>query len=199
MPDLHLESFYGHHHVVGVDEAGCGSWVGPVVAACVCLDGVTLPEGVNDSKQLSKKKREALYTTLRETEHVGIGMAGVEEINQLNIVGATKLAMRRAVDALSFAPKILLIDGIRFPKMPYRKVGIPKGDGISLSIAAASIIAKVTRDRLLEKLAEDHPEYGWEQNAGYGTASHQEAIAAHGITPHHRTSYAPIRKIVEAV
>lgn len=198
MPHCAFETFYGNEQIVGVDEAGCGSWVGPVVAAAVCLDGCDVPEGLNDSKQLSKKKRQQLYEILIKSEHVSVGQASVEEIDRLNIVGATKRAMQRAISGLSFQPRVLLIDGIRLPEHPAPKVGIPKGDSISLSIAAASIIAKVTRDALLEELAKTYPHYGWSENAGYGTKAHQEAILAHGITPHHRTSYAPIKKLLVA-
>ena len=204
MPDLAIESSL-KGPVGGVDEAGRGPWAGPVVAATVVFiqpDSLplSLREGIQDSKKLSKIKRERLYTELLHYEeaHCGIGLASVEEVDQLNILRATFLAMERSVAALPQKPPTLLIDGKFIPIFE----GIDcrpliGGDGISLSIAAASILAKVTRDRLMEELAMTFPLYGWERNAGYGTASHHAALHAHGVTPHHRKSFAPIRALLQ--
>lgn len=194
-PDLSLEARY-EGLVAGVDEAGRGPWAGPVVAGAVILNG-TIPKGINDSKKLSVEKREALYEQIRAVAIVGVGIASVEEIDQLNILGATKLAMTRAVEALSPAPKAVLVDGNQPPKWFYITEAVVKGDSKSLSIAAASIIAKVERDRMMRRLHEAHPYYGWAGNAGYGTPEHIRAIAERGITPHHRRSFAPIRKVID--
>ncbi len=183
--------------VAGVDEAGRGPWAGPVVAAIAILDKNCLPPGINDSKQLSKVKREALYDLIRASAITGVGLCSTEEIDQYNILGATKRAMRRAYDALPQAPDVVLVDGNQLPELPCEMQAIIDGDALSLSIAAASIIAKVTRDRIMAELAKDFPQYGWERNAGYGTREHQEALACHGVTPHHRRSFAPIRKLLQ--
>lgn len=204
MPSLEIESLY-KGFVGGVDEAGRGPWAGPVVAAAaVFLDSSSLSpallNGIQDSKKLSKLKREQLYQELSQLESFnhGIGMASVEEIDRLNILKATFLAMERAVQALPQQPQTLLIDGKHIPSFQdIRTIPVIKGDNISLSIAAASIFAKVTRDRLMEELAQTHPFYGWERNAGYGTQQHQEALKVHGITPHHRRSFAPIKKLTD--
>ena len=206
MPDLQIESrFLGP--VGGVDEAGRGPWAGPVVAATVVfLHPPSLPcvlrNGIQDSKKLSKIKREQLYAVLtdHETIHWGIGMASVEEIDYLNISRATFLAMERSVQALPQKPLTLLIDGKFIPSFEgIACYPLIRGDGISLSIAAASILAKVTRDRLMEELAFMYPAYGWERNAGYGTASHHEALRTHGVTEHHRRTFAPIWALLEAI
>jgi ribonuclease HII len=186
--------------VVGVDEAGRGSWAGSVVAGAVILNPRYLPIGINDSKKLSAAKREILYKEIIQTSHTGIGISTVEEIDRINILEATKLAMQRAVAMLgNINIKLVLIDGNKAPLLPFPTQTVIGGDGKSLSIAAASIIAKVTRDKMMCKLAEEHPVYGWERNAGYGTKHHQEALAKYGITEHHRKSYKPIRKIIENI
>jgi len=194
MPDF---SFEDQHNclVAGVDEAGRGPWAGPVVAAAVILDRDNFPQGLDDSKKLSAKKREALFDPIMETAIVGIGQASVEEIDDINILQATMLAMRRAVDNLDPQPGHILIDGNRLPEMKISAETIIKGDGRSFSIAAASIIAKNFRDRIMAELAKSWPDYGWERNAGYGTALHREGLNLVGISPHHRKSFAPIRKI----
>ena len=197
-PDLSIESTH-RGLIAGVDEAGRGPWAGPVVAAAAILDPAKLPQGINDSKKLTAAKREALFEHILASAHTGVGLASVEEIDRLNILGATKLAMCRAVEALGVVPDIALIDGNRAPEaMRCRVQTVIGGDAKSLSIAAASIIAKVTRDRIMEKLAREYPGYGWEKNAGYGTAAHQAGLASLGITPHHRQSFAPIRALLEA-
>ena len=196
-PDLSIEATHSGI-IAGVDEAGRGPWAGPVVAAAAILDPARLPTGINDSKKLSAAKRDALFDAIQNCARTGVGIASVEEIDALNILGATKLAMCRAVEALGVLPDIALVDGNRAPeKMRCRVQTVIGGDAKSLSIAAASIIAKVTRDRIMEQLAREYPGYGWEKNAGYGTAAHQAGLATFGVTPHHRQSFAPIRALLE--
>ena len=182
--------------VAGVDEAGRGPWAGPVVAAAVILDSARLPAGITDSKQLSKARRESLYPAILAAAEVGIGWASAAEIDALNILQATYLAMQRAIAALPRAPGAALVDGNRAPPLPCPCRTLIKGDALSLSIAAASIVAKVSRDREMTRLAAEHPAYGWERNAGYGTAEHQAALARFGPTAHHRRSFAPIRALL---
>lgn len=182
--------------VAGVDEAGRGPWAGPVVSAAVILDRNNTPNGLNDSKKLSVKKRDILFETLNTCADIGVGIASVQEIDQLNILQATFLAMQRAVKALQGTPALVLIDGNQTPQLPYPSQTVIKGDSTSLSIAAASIIAKVTRDRIMQELDTTYPHYAWAKNAGYGTKDHQDGIAEHGITEHHRKSFKPIAKLV---
>lgn len=200
MPDFCLEKAYPSTKVVGIDEAGCGPWAGPVVASAVIFFEYdeAFWQDLNDSKKLSKTKREQCYVQLISSSKLvyGMGIASVAEIDKLNIAKATCLAMERAVLALPIQPEFALIDGIREPKINIPLKLIIKGDGISLSIAAASIIAKVTRDRIMAEIGAEHPEYGWSKNAGYGTAFHQNALKYYGITPHHRQSFAPIRNLL---
>ena len=193
-PDLSFEQATGGI-VCGIDEAGRGPLAGPVVAAAVILPAVLpalLRDQLDDSKKLSAKKRNALFDVIQATAIVGIGRAEVDEIDRVNILQATFLAMRRALDGLGRNVDCALIDGNQPPPMPCLVQCIVKGDGRSLSIAAASIIAKVSRDRLMTALAGEHPGYGWDRNAGYGTLEHRQAIQRLGITPHHRRSFAPI-------
>lgn len=194
-PDFSIESAY-NGIIVAIDEVGRGPWAGPVVTAAVVLDPHNIPAGINDSKKLSAAKREALFHAITASAKTAIGMATVEEIDQLNILQATFLAMQRAYDALAVHAEIALIDGNKAPKLPCPTRCVVKGDAISLSIAAASIIAKVTRDRLMASLAREYPFYGWETNAGYGTKVHQQGLATHGLTPHHRKSFAPIKQLL---
>jgi len=185
--------------VVGIDEAGRGPWAGPVVAAAVILDISCIPDGINDSKQCNRMQRETLFTAICACAHFAVGVASVEEIDTLNILQASLLAMQRAYEALPVKPAYALVDGNKLPKLPCPAQAIIEGDNLSLSIAAASIIAKVTRDRMMHELAQEHPYYGWESNAGYGTKAHQEGLRMHGITPHHRRSFRPIREMLEAL
>jgi ribonuclease HII len=187
-------SFEDQHQgvVAGVDEAGRGPWAGPVVAAAVVLDRRTFPAGLNDSKQLGEAARTRVHAELLGQRH-GIGIASVAEIDTLNIHWATMLAMERAVAALGVTPAHVLVDGNRLPRWPHAATPIVKGDARSLSIAAASIIAKVTRDRLMVALDAEFPGYGWADNKGYGTPAHIQGLADRGITPHHRKSFAPIK------
>jgi ribonuclease HII len=179
--------------VAGVDEAGRGPWAGPVVAAAVIFPDRKPPKGLNDSKLLTAERREELYLTIRAAGLVGVGIVSVEEIDRVNILQATFIAMRIAVAALSREPEIVLIDGNRCPALEQRAVPVIEGDRLCPSIAAASIIAKVTRDRLMRQLAGDFPGYHWHSNKGYGTPAHAEAISLLGVTCHHRHSFAPIR------
>jgi ribonuclease HII len=192
-PGLSLEIEHGGR-VAGVDEAGRGPLAGPVVAAAVVLPERGLPRGIHDSKILTAKKREALFEALMARAEVGVGVANVEDIDRLNILGATKLAMLRAVEALPSLPDVALVDGNQPPLLPCKTVCVVGGDAISLSIAAASIVAKVTRDRIMAQLAEAFPFYGWERNAGYGTRAHYAGMEQHGVTEHHRRSYRPVQE-----
>ena len=199
MPDFSFEQRYPNRLVCGVDEAGRGPWAGPVMAAAVIWpQDATPPAGLDDSKKLKPAQRDALFEAIYRDAMVGIGQASVAEIDALNILAATKLAMQRAVSALPMAPTIALIDGNQPPKLPCETLAIVKGDSHSLSIAAASIIAKVTRDRLLCELDVLHPGYGFAQHAGYGTPQHMQALQRLGPCPAHRMSFAPIRRILEA-
>ena len=200
MPTLQIEA--QHTGIVGgVDEVGRGPWAGPVVAgvAVVCRPLPSfLSDTIQDSKKLTKSNRDSIYKNLLNLEdfYYGVGVASVEEIDQLNILRATFLAMERAVQSLPEKPHVLLIDGKFIPSFEgIETYPVIKGDSLSLSIAAASILAKVTRDKMMEDLAEEYPHYGWERNAGYGTAEHHHALKIHGITPHHRRSFAPIRNL----
>lgn len=187
----------GARIICGVDEVGRGPLAGPVIAAAAILPS-TMPEALlnrlNDSKKLTAKARDEIYGQLIDLVDYGIGRAEAEEIDRINILQASLTAMTRAMAALTQTPDYALIDGNRLPRnLPCRALAVVKGDSRSLSIAAASIIAKVTRDREMAALAETHPHYGWERNAGYGTAEHKAAIAAHGLTPAHRRSFAGCR------
>ena len=183
--------------VCGIDEAGRGPWAGPVVAAAVILMPDDIPAGLADSKVLSKQRRAVLFDELSRRAVVGVGRADVEEIDRLNILAATMLAMARAVAALAQQPNHALVDGNRPPALPCGVECLVKGDARCLSIAAASIIAKVTRDREMTALGERFPGFGWERNAGYGTAEHRLALARLGPNEMHRRSFAPIRRLLE--
>ncbi len=201
-PDFTLETSArqsGAVRVVGVDEVGRGPLAGPVTAAAVWLDPDALPAGLQDSKRLSAAVRERLFGQIMAQADVGIGHASPAEIDALNILHASFLAMHRAIAALRVPPDHLLIDGNRLPRdLPCPARAIVRGDARALSIAAASIIAKVTRDRIMADLACRHPGYGWEANAGYPTRCHKNAIADLGLTPEHRRSFKPIRNILSA-
>ncbi len=196
MPDFTLE-FSCKGLVCGIDEAGRGPLAGPVVAAAVILDRRRLPrvlrDGLDDSKRLSPARREEFAALLPGCARIGIGAASVAEIDRRNILQATLLAMARAVAALGLVPATALVDGDRAPTLPCPVRTVIGGDGLSLSIAAASVIAKVTRDRIMRQLAARYDGYGWERNAGYGTPEHQAALLALGATPHHRRSFAPVQ------
>jgi len=199
LPDLTAEMALGGKNatICGIDEAGRGPWAGPVVAAAVVLDRGNIPPGLNDSKTLTPRRRAVLFDAIRASALVGVGIASVAEIDAVNILRANDRAMLRAVEALDPAPGAALIDGNRVPPgLPCRAEALIGGDRRSLSVAAASIIAKVTRDRIMGELAKTHPGYGWERNQGYGTAEHREALIRLGVTPHHRRSFRPIHNIL---
>ena len=196
MPSFEFEN-NANSPVCGVDEVGRGPWAGPVVTAAVILDPAHLPKGLNDSKKLSPSKREALFDEITKSAVTAIGIASVSEIDDINILQATFLAMRRAVSGLQTTPAFALIDGNKIPPgLPCDAQAIVNGDGRSLSIAAASIIAKVTRDEMMRNLATQYPGYGWETNMGYGTKAHQAGLARLGVTPHHRVSFKPIHNML---
>ena len=181
--------------VAGVDEAGCAPLAGPVVAAAVVLDRTRFPRGIDDSKALPARTREAICARLYKVAVIGVGIVTAEEIDQLNIYWARMLAMSRAVDALGLDPAMVLVDGNRCPRWERPSVAIVAGDTKCRSIAAASIVAKVTRDRIMLGYSRDHPGYGWETNQGYPTPKHLEALNRLGPTPLHRRSFAPVRQL----
>lgn len=180
--------------VCGIDEAGRGPWAGPVVAAAVILDPARVPRGIDDSKRLTPAAREELFQALLTCAGIGVGAASVNEIDSINILQATLRAMERALAALPHAPDAALVDGNRLPILPCPALAVIGGDGRSLSIAAASIVAKVTRDRMMRELAREYPVYGWDRNKGYGTSVHAAALARHGVSPHHRLSFGPVHR-----
>lgn len=180
----------GYKSVCGVDEAGRGPLAGPVCAAAVILPEDVIIDGVNDSKKLSEKKRESLFDVIREQAlSYSIAYATVDEIEEINILNATMLAMRRAIDGLDIKADYAMIDGNKIPPIDIDAECIVKGDAKSMSIACASILAKVSRDRLLYKYAEEYPMYGFDKHKGYGTKVHREAILKYGPCPYHRKSF----------
>lgn len=200
-PDLHVEQAAreaGYRAVCGIDEAGRGPLAGPVVAAAVILPATYELAGLTDSKQLTAKKREKLFAALMEDERVqkSIAAATAAEIDELNILRATHLAMARAAKGLPEPADFALIDGLPVPNFPLPSKSIVKGDSRSLSIAAASILAKVTRDRLMAELDTRYPAYGFAKHAGYGTAAHLAALRTHGPCPEHRRSFAPVAALL---
>ncbi|WP_170370098.1 ribonuclease HII [Ruegeria arenilitoris] len=187
----------GYPRIAGVDEVGRGPLAGPVVAAAVILNPQDIPDGLNDSKKLTARRRRTLDEDLRARAEFAIAEASVEEIDDLNILYASHLAMERAVAALHPAPDYLLIDGNLIPKgLTLPAQAVVKGDAKSVSIAAASILAKNWRDQLMVDLAQQHPGYGWETNAGYPSKQHREALQNLGVTPHHRRSFKPVHNIL---
>jgi ribonuclease HII len=186
--------------VCGIDEAGRGPLAGPVVAAAVVIDRRRfrgeLRRVLDDSKALTRDAREACYRALPACSRIGVGAASAREIDRINVLRASLVAMRRAVAALGLSPDIALVDGNVAPHLPCAVQTVVKGDALSFSIAAASVIAKVTRDRIMQVLAGRYPGYGWETNVGYGTPEHGAAIRRLGVTPHHRRSFEPVRLAV---
>ena len=199
-PDFSLEDAAGGR-VAGIDEAGRGPWAGPVIAAAVMFAAGGPPPHlramITDSKLLKAKRRAALQPAILACADAAVGLASVAEIDSMNILQATLLAMRRAVVRLAHLPDLALVDGNRAPCLPCPVRTVVGGDRLSFSIAAASIVAKVARDRLMAGLAFDHPGYGWERNAGYGTAEHRAGLARLGPCVHHRRSFRPIRDLLE--
>ena len=187
----------GAHRIAGVDEAGRGPLAGPVVAAAVVLDLASVPEGLKDSKLLTAKKRSALFEMILTCAEVGVGLASVAEIDEFNILRASHLAMNRAIAELDVAPDHVLIDGNLVPRdLTLSATAVVKGDSLSLSIAAASIVAKTRRDAIMWDLAQQYPGYGWERNQGYPTKCHKEALRNLGVTPHHRRSFKPVHNML---
>jgi ribonuclease HII len=208
MPTYRFETELMQAHdaarVCGIDEVGRGPWAGPVVAVAVVLDIAKIPRRLqrqlDDSKALKREAREDIDARLRDlfghAVWAGFGEASVDEIDSINILQASLRAMRRAYDALPVAPGAALVDGNKLPDLPCPGRAVIGGDALCLSIAAASILAKVARDKQMAELCEAHPGYGWRTNAGYGTAEHQAGLAKLGVTPHHRRSFAPIAKLL---
>ena len=203
MPDFSIEDLArskGHFFIAGVDEAGRGSWAGPVVAGAVILEAdkliPPLRSGLDDSKKLTARKRQMLFEMLLTCASIGVGIADVNEIDKLNILEASFLAMARAISDLPQKPGYVIVDGNKVPDLPYPGEYVVKGDSRSFSIAAASIVAKVTRDNIMVNLAKTYTDYGWERNSGYGTQEHKMALERLGVTEQHRKSYAPIIKIL---
>ena len=199
-PDFELETALrarGCRAIAGVDEVGRGPLAGPVLAAAVVLDPDNIPAGLNDSKKLTAKRRLNLADAIHRNATVSIAEASVAEIDEINILRAAHLAMCRALEGLLVTPDHALIDGNMIP----RDIALPatpvvKGDARSLSIAAASIVAKVARDQIMVDLAQHYPGYGWDTNAGYPSAAHRAALKQHGVTPHHRRSFKPVHNIL---
>lgn len=199
-PDYSLETLLheqGYVRIAGVDEVGRGPLAGPVTAAAVVLDADNIPLGLNDSKKLTAKVREALSLELHQQAEICIAHATVDEIDDINILRASHLAMERAVAGLNPPPDYLLIDGNLLPRgLTIPAQAVVKGDGRSVSIAAASIVAKICRDHIMVDLAQQHPGYGWETNAGYPSPAHKKALQILGVTPHHRRSFKPVHNML---
>lgn len=196
VPGLELEQaerLLAPGSIAGIDEAGRGPWAGPVVAAAVVVDIERLPAGIADSKALDADAREFAYASIRKVAMVGVGIADVGRIDRDNILAATLWAMGRAVAALPERPRLALVDGNRLPRLPCAARAIVQGDALCFSIAAASIVAKVTRDRMMSELAVAHPGYGFERHKGYGTPQHREALRRLGPSPIHRRSFRPVQ------
>lgn len=198
MPDNLIERALGWplKLIAGIDEAGRGPWAGPVVSAVVILNEKNIPDGLNDSKKISEKKRLSLYSSIYNFHSVGVGISSIEEIDRMNVLQATFLSMNRAVEDLNPQPEYILVDGNLDPGLNFKTKCIIKGDSISISIAAASVIAKVTRDNLMLKLDKEFPNYNWKKNKGYGTAEHRNALELHGPCKYHRKSFSPINKML---
>ena len=197
VPDFSFETAAKGIRVAGVDEAGRGPLAGPVTAAAVVLNPNDIPEGLNDSKKLSAKKREVLFEHIMDRAEVGFGLATVAEIDEINILRASHLAMTRAIADLPTPPDHVLIDGNMIPRgLHLPSEAVVKGDARSLSIAAASIVAKIRRDRVMWDLAQQHPGYGWETNQGYPSKSHISSLRNLGVTPHHRRSFKPVHDML---
>ena len=197
-PDFTIElaaMAHGIGTICGIDEAGRGPWAGPVVAAAVILDARAIPPGLNDSKKLSEARREALFQPIATTARIGIGIADVQRIDRDNILAATLWAMAQALAQLGEV-SLALVDGNRAPKLPCAVRTIIRGDAKSLSIAAASIVAKVTRDRIMVAHDAAYPQYGFARHKGYGTAMHGAALLRHGPSAIHRKSFAPVAALL---
>tara|TARA_B100001287_G_scaffold137505_1_gene115765 strand:- start:569 stop:1174 length:606 start_codon:yes stop_codon:yes gene_type:complete len=198
VPNFLIEEDFGWPNklIAGIDEAGRGPWAGPVVSAAVVLNKKNIPSDLNDSKKISEKKRQSLYSSIYNSHFVGVGISSIEEIDNLNILQATFLSMKRALDNLDCSVDAILVDGNLDPGFDYKTECIVNGDSISFSIAAASIIAKVTRDNLMSKIHKEFPNYNWRRNKGYGTKEHRNALDMYGPCKYHRKSFSPINKML---
>jgi len=198
VPNFLIEEDFGWPNklIAGIDEAGRGPWAGPVVSAAVVLNKKNIPIDLNDSKKISEKKRQSLYSSIYNSHFVGVGISSIEEIDNLNILQATFLSMKRALDNLDCSVDAILVDGNLDPGFDYKTECIVNGDSISFSIAAASIIAKVTRDNLMSKIHKEFPNYNWKRNKGYGTKEHRNALDMYGPCKYHRKSFSPINKML---
>ena len=201
LPNFDFENFYsneGYKVIVGVDEAGRGSIAGPVTAGAVMFRTGSFPVGLDDSKKLTPQKRARIFQEIRATALFSFAHVPVEEIERINILQAALKAMTLAVESLPVSPDLILVDGNWIPpNLPCKGVAIVKGDQKSLSIAAASVVAKVNRDNYMVKLAREEPAYGWDTNKGYGTRKHLQALAKYGPSEHHRRSFLPLRSLFD--
>ncbi|GAA0495473.1 ribonuclease HII [Salinibacillus aidingensis] len=189
----------GYTYIAGIDEAGRGPLAGPVVAAAVIIDDSFYLEGLDDSKKLSESVRERFFDTIKEKAvDYGIGIVNAKTIDQINIYQASKLAMKKAVLELKHQPQFLLIDAVKLPELPIQQESIVKGDQKSVSIAAASVLAKVTRDRMMKEIDRQYPSYQFGSNMGYGTKMHLEALEQFGPTPYHRKSFSPVKEATQS-
>ncbi|MEM6619386.1 MAG: ribonuclease HII [Pseudomonadota bacterium] len=196
-PDFDRALRARYPRLAGVDEVGRGPWAGPVTACAVILEPGRVPQGLRDSKTLSHARREALAAQILAVGQVAVVHVDVDEIDRTNILAASMTAMARALARLEPAPDLALIDGNRVPEdLPFAARAVVRGDATSEVVAAASIVAKVTRDRLMVALSQQFPGYGWHSNAGYGTAAHRAGLEKHGVTPHHRRSFKPVHNIL---
>jgi ribonuclease HII len=208
MPNLEKEIALlrqGYRFVAGLDEAGRGAWAGPVVAAAVILplNRFNLAQtlwGLDDSKKLTANRREHFFAIIYEVAlAVGVGQAPPTLVDEINVVGATRYAMQQALANLSLSPEFLLLDHLKLPAVILPQDAFPKADAFSLTVAAASVVAKVTRDRLMVELAQQYPGYGFERHKGYGTAMHRAALVKQGPCPHHRRSYRPLKALAASI
>jgi ribonuclease HII len=197
MLDYSFEEKCQQEVIVGIDEVGRGPLAGPLIAAATILDSKKIPCGINDSKQIPRHQREKIFDQLMQNAICAVGIVSVGELNNMNLNKALEMAIQRAISSLSIKPTLALIDGNLTFDLPCKMIPIVKGDQQIVSIAAASIIAKVTRDRVMRELDQYYPHYLWKQNVGYGTEAHIEAIYKYGITDHHRLKFAPIRRMLE--
>ena len=195
MADFSIELQHKNHVIAGIDEVGRGALAGPVVVGAVIIKDQSCCEGIKDSKQVPRNKRKVLSDMIWAKHHCAIGAASIDEINSLPLNQAIFLAMTRAYDALQLKPTLLLVDGDYKFSFPTQSLNVIRGDQISVSIAAASIIAKVYRDELMIELSKSHPDYLWNKNMGYGTAEHLSGIEKNGVSVHHRLSFCPIKSL----
>lgn len=186
----------GFSSIAGVDEVGRGCLAGPVVAACVCFRDAIIIEGIRDSKELTSQERERLFEEIGKHAYVGVGIVDVETIDRVNILQATLLAMKRACEELGTHPELILVDALQIPDIKTSQRAIIKGDKKSASIASASIVAKVVRDRIMVEYHEKYPQYGFDRHKGYATKEHIEALKKYGPSPIHRKSFSPVQKLM---